>query len=117
MIDEEERKIPDEFIETIDVWALRSLRWPVMRVLSRHFVEERELRRYERGLLATGRWTLVRVAPHQSDAGTASTHIFDVFGQRRLNSARNLETPRRPTRGGDQRSPRKPQATGDHASD
>jgi hypothetical protein len=116
MIDEEERKIPDEFIETIDVWALRSLRLPVMRVLSRHFVEERELRRYERGLLATGRWTLVRVAPHQSDAGTASTHIFDVYGQRRLNSTQ-LETSRRPTRGGDKRSTRKPQATGDHASD
>ena len=116
MIDEEERKIPDEFIETIDVWALRSLRWPVMRVLSRHFVEERELRRYERGLLATGRWTLVRVAPHQSDAGTASTHIFDVYGQRR-STQQELSNPRRPTRGGDKRSTRKPQATGDHASD
>lgn len=98
MIDEEERKIPDEFIETIDVWALRSLRWPVMRVLSRHFVEERELRRYERGLLATGRWTLVRVAPHQSDAGTASTHIFDVYGQRR-STQQEISKPRRPTRG------------------
>jgi hypothetical protein len=77
---EVERKIRDEFIETVDVWALRSLRWPVMRVLSRHFVEELELRRYERGLLATGRWTLVRVSPHRGDAGVASTHVFDVYG-------------------------------------
>ncbi|HLZ29975.1 MAG TPA: hypothetical protein VKV73_21855 [Chloroflexota bacterium] len=79
---EEERWIADEFIETIDMWALGSLRWPVMRVLSRPFVEKLELRRYERGLLATGRWTLVRVSPQLSDAGVASTHVFDVYGSR-----------------------------------
>ena len=114
---EEERKIADEFIETIDVWALRSLRWPVMRVLSQHFVEKLELRRYERGLLATGRWTLVRVSPHWSDAGVASTHVFDVYGSRRLNSASNLETPRRLTRGGHTRNTREPHTTREHAGD
>jgi len=73
-------QVPEEFIGTIDVWALRHVRWPLMNMLARKFVDTRELCAYERDLLASGRWAVVRTEPHIGDAGTASTHLFDVYG-------------------------------------
>jgi hypothetical protein len=71
----------EERIGTVDVWQLPDrLRWPIMRILSRRFVEELELGRYIRGLLATRRWSIVRVAPHADEQGIPSTHVFDVYG-------------------------------------
>jgi hypothetical protein len=71
----------EEFIATVDVAELHQLRgWPIMNMLARRFVETRELCAYERGLLASGRWRVVRTAPHVGDGGTASTHVFDVYG-------------------------------------
>ena len=72
--------VPEEFIGTIDVWALRHVRWPLMNMLARKFVDTRELCAYERDLLASGRWAVVRTEPHIGDAGAASTHLFDVYG-------------------------------------
>jgi hypothetical protein len=70
----------EEFIGTVDVWALRNTRWPFMNMLARRFVDARELCAYERDLLASGRWTVVRTQPHVGDAGAPSTHVFDVYG-------------------------------------
>jgi hypothetical protein len=69
----------EEFIGTVDVWALGQLRWPLMRAMARRFVETRELCRYERALLSSGRWSMVRCTPHPSERGAAS-HLFDVYG-------------------------------------
>jgi hypothetical protein len=72
-----------EQIATIDTWTLgERLRWPILRALSRGFVEKMELRRYTHDLLASGQWSVVRVAPHVESAGIPSTHVFDVFGVR-----------------------------------
>jgi len=70
----------ERFIGTVDTWALHELRWPFMRLFARHFVETRELCRYERDLLATGLWTRVRFSPHAAESGGLSTHLFDVYG-------------------------------------
>ena len=71
----------EEFIGTVDVWELRSgIRWMIMRVFARRFVEDVELGRYLRGLLATRRWSVVRVVPHNNQQGLPSSHVFDVYG-------------------------------------
>jgi hypothetical protein len=71
----------EELIGTVDVSRLRSgIRWMIMRPFAPHFVEEVELGRYLRGLLATRRWSIVRVVPHLDDLGAPSSHVFDVFG-------------------------------------
>lgn len=73
-------ELHEEFIETVDVWQLRQLRWPILRFLAPRFLEERELDRYMRGLLASGRWTCVRVSP-QAPAASVRPHIFEVYGR------------------------------------
>ena len=71
----------EELIGTVDVSRLTSgIRWMIMRPFAPRFVEEVELGRYLRGLLATRRWSTVRVAPHLDERGVPSGHIFDVFG-------------------------------------
>ncbi len=72
--------LQEQFIETVDVWQLRQLRWPILRFLARRFVEERELDRYVRTLLASGRWSWVRVVP-QPGAPSARAHVFQVYGR------------------------------------
>jgi hypothetical protein len=68
-------------IDTVDVSRLSSgIRWMIMRPFAPRFVEEVELGRYVRGLLATRRWSMVRVVPHQDEQGVPSRHVFDVFG-------------------------------------
>jgi hypothetical protein len=52
----------------------------ITRLVSRHFVEEVELGRYMRGLLATRRWSVVKVVPHRDEHGVLSPHVFDVYG-------------------------------------
>jgi len=72
-----------EQIATVDIWTFgERLRWPILRALSRRFVEHMELRRYTHDLLASGQWSVIRVQPHVESAGTPSTHVFDVFGVR-----------------------------------
>jgi hypothetical protein len=72
----------EEPIGTIDVWTLRAqARWPILRALTHRFVEQIDLRHYTRELLASGAWSVIRVEPHL-EAGTPSTHVFDVFGIR-----------------------------------
>ena len=71
----------EELIGTIDVSQLRSgIRWMIMRPFAPRFVEEVELGRYLRGLLATRRWSTVRVVPHLDERGVPSSHVFDILG-------------------------------------
>lgn len=73
-------QVNEQFIGTVDVAELQTLRGALLRVLARRYVEEIELGRYMRGLLATRRWAVVRVVPHKNDQGIPSTHVFDVYG-------------------------------------
>lgn len=85
----------EEFIGTVDVWELKSgIRWMITRLFSRHFVEEVELGRYMRGLLATRRWSVVRVVPHMNEEGLPSTHVFDVYGVPAISQTRAAPTAR-----------------------
>jgi hypothetical protein len=67
----------EEFIGTVDVGQLRFIRWPVLRELCRRYVESRELREYERQLLATGRWRRVRCEPRRD---AEDGHVFNIYG-------------------------------------
>lgn len=71
------------YIATLDVWQLRQLRWPIMRVFARRFVERAELRRYIRELLNGGEWADVVTLPRQDGAYAREPHLFDVYGVRR----------------------------------
>ena len=73
---------PEQFIDTVDVHLLRSgTLWPIMRLLAPHYVEEIELGRYMRRLLATHRWSVIRVVPRAEPQMGLSKHVFDVYGQ------------------------------------
>ncbi len=81
----------EQFIETVDLGQLRSgSLWPVMRVLAPAFVEEIELGRYMRRLLATHRWSVVGVVPHADVHHLPSKHVFDVYAQPAEAGARAL---------------------------
>jgi hypothetical protein len=67
-------------VGTVDIGQLREIRWPIMRLLARRYVEEMEMGRYMRTLLATGHWAVVLMVPHKTLQGTPSTHVFDVYG-------------------------------------
>jgi hypothetical protein len=70
-----------QLIGTIDTRTLPSLRWwTIARLLFPRFVEELELGRYVRLLLASGRWSVVRLTPHRDAQGRPSAHVFDVQG-------------------------------------
>jgi hypothetical protein len=71
---------PGELIGTIDIGQLHEFRWPFMRILARRYVEEMEMGRYMRTLLATRRWAVVRMVPHSTREGALSTRKFDVYG-------------------------------------
>ena len=73
--------VSEELIGTVDVWELNSgVRWMITRALSPRFAQEVELGRYMRRLLASRRWSVVRVVPHTDERGVPSTHVFDVYG-------------------------------------
>jgi hypothetical protein len=71
------------YIATLDVWQLRQLRWPIMRVFARRFVEQAELRRYLRELLAGGAWADVIAVPRDDDTVRREPHVFDIYGLRK----------------------------------
>lgn len=62
-------------IATIDTRELNTVRWGPMRQMFPRFVEELELGRYLKRLLASRQSRAVEITPH-----AGSTHIFDVFG-------------------------------------
>ena len=68
-----------ELVATIDVRDLQSLRWGPLRAMFPTFVEEIELARYLKTLLATERCQAVHIEPHRGPDGRPSTHVFDVY--------------------------------------
>lgn len=70
--------------EVIDMVNLRHLGssslWPITRPLAPNLVEEIELGRYMRRLLATHCWSGVRVVPQPDPQNSPSKHVFDVYG-------------------------------------
>jgi hypothetical protein len=67
-------------LATVDVRELRTLRWGFLRELFPAFVEEIELGRYLRQLLARRENRAVAIEPHRDANGELSTHVFDVYG-------------------------------------
>jgi hypothetical protein len=66
-------------VATVDVAQLNTLRWGPMRQLFPSFVEEIELGRYLKRLLANAECQAVQLEPHRAADGTASPHVFDVY--------------------------------------
>jgi hypothetical protein len=66
-------------LATVDVHELRTVRWGPLRQLCPTFVEEIELGRYLRQLLARSENHAVTLEPHQEANGTKSSHVFDVY--------------------------------------
>lgn len=66
-------------VATVDVKQLNTLWWGPMRQLAPSFVEELELGRYLKRLLADTRCRAVQIEPHRDPSGRVSTHVFDVF--------------------------------------
>jgi hypothetical protein len=71
----------EQCIGTVDVWQLHHYRAPIQRIFARHAVYHLELDHYLGELLATKRWDVVRAAPHPSDDGSPSDHVYDIFGR------------------------------------
>ena len=61
-------------LATVDVRELNTLRWGPLRQLFPSFVEEIELGRYLKKLLASMECAAVEIVPHRD-----SSHVFDVF--------------------------------------
>jgi hypothetical protein len=68
------------FVGIADVWQLRQLGWPFMRLPTPHFVEPRALGPYMREVLATGDRSALRVVP-RPDAEPSHPRAFAMFGQ------------------------------------
>jgi hypothetical protein len=73
-----------EFLATVDVRELETLRWGPIRLMFPRFVEEIELGRYLRRLLAHEENRAVAIEPHRESDGRDSTHVFDVYRVEKL---------------------------------
>jgi hypothetical protein len=72
----------EQAVATVDLRRLSSgSLWPIMRLLAPDFVEQIEFGRYVRRLLATHRWSVVRVVPHPDAQNLPSKYVFDVYGR------------------------------------
>jgi hypothetical protein len=66
-------------VATVDVRQLNTLNWGPIRAMFPAFVDEMELARYLRRVLADAQCRAVRIQPHCDASGVASTHIYDVI--------------------------------------
>jgi hypothetical protein len=66
-------------VATVDVRDLNTLRWGPLRQMFPLFVEDIELGRYLKKVLATDECTAVQIEPHLDSGGRSSTHVFDVM--------------------------------------
>ena len=69
----------DEYLGQVDVRDLSHYRWPIIRAVASRFVDHLELRQYQRQLLSSGKWKVVRAEPHRDEAGVMSMHVFDLY--------------------------------------
>jgi hypothetical protein len=53
--------------------------WGPLRAMFPSFVEEIELARYLKRVLAHSQCRAVQIEPHRDASGHISTHIFDIF--------------------------------------
>ena len=75
-----------QWLATVDVRELSTLRWGPLRLMFRSFAEEIELGRYLKTLLSGAENHLVAIEPHRGPDGRPSTHVFDVFRVEKLGS-------------------------------
>ena len=68
-----------ELVASVDLHELQTIRWGPLRAMFPKFVEEVELGRYVKRLLATGQVRAVRIEPHREPDGRLSTHIIDIY--------------------------------------
>ena len=68
-----------KLLATVDVTTLNSLPWGPIRQMFPAFVEEIELGRYLKKLLATAECRAVQLQPHVQTDGAPAPHVFDVF--------------------------------------
>jgi hypothetical protein len=68
-----------EPLVTVDVRTLETVRWGPLRLMFPAFVEEIELGRYLRRLLAKNECRPVQIERHCEPNGQLSTHVFDVY--------------------------------------
>lgn len=68
-----------ELLATVDVRELNSLRWGPIRQMFPEFVEEIELGRYLKNLLAANGCRPVQLEAHRQPNGQVAQHTFDVF--------------------------------------
>jgi hypothetical protein len=66
-------------VATVDVNTLNSLRWGPIRQMFPGFVEEVELGRYLKQLLASSQCKRFAIQTHVQTDGKPSRHVFDVF--------------------------------------
>ncbi len=67
-----------EPLATVDVRTLNTVRWGPVRHMFPGFVEEIELGRFLKGLLASHTCKAVEIEPH-CENNAPSSHVFDVF--------------------------------------
>ena len=70
----------EEFIETVDARQLQNHDWPILRLFAASFLDRLALARYQRRLLASGRWARLRVVARRAAEGGGAPTAFDVYG-------------------------------------
>jgi hypothetical protein len=73
-----------EFLERVNLDRLIDRRrWPIMSLLAPHFVEEIELGRHLRRLLATHHWSVVTAVHVPGPEGrSGASRVVDIYGRR-----------------------------------
>jgi len=66
-------------VATVDVGQLNTLNWGPVRAMFPSFVEEIELARYLKQVLANAQCRTVQLEHHRDASGVQSTHIYDII--------------------------------------
>jgi hypothetical protein len=66
-------------VATVDVTQLNTLWWGPMRQLCPSFVEQMELGRYLKRLLASAGCQAVQLEQHRDATGAVQPHVLDVY--------------------------------------
>jgi hypothetical protein len=66
-------------VSTVDVRELRTMMWGPLRYMFATFMEEIELSRYLKTVLAQHRCQAVRIEAHRDADGHVSNHVFDIY--------------------------------------
>jgi hypothetical protein len=69
----------EEFIETVDIRQLHERDSQILRLFAVSFLDRLAFGRYQRRLLATGRWERLRAEPRR-DGESGASSVFDLYG-------------------------------------